>query len=82
MSASRSSAVADVVLYNAKLWLVGLAATVFVPLSIAAVVADLLLRHADGPDLLSRRVLRASARFEALIDVHGALTDVRVTEAA
>ncbi len=82
MPASRSSAVTEVIVYNAKVWIAGFAATVFVPLSLAALVIDVLFGSATEPDRLSRRVLRMSARFEALIDIHGDLTDVRVTETA
>ena len=80
MRTSQTGLVSDVVSYNLKLWLAGLAAAVFVPLSVVAVVLDLLLRRGDGPEALSRTVLRASARFEAAIDIHGPLTDVRVAE--
>lgn len=79
---SRPSLVSDVVTYNLKIWIAGLAAAVFVPLSLVALVVDVLLVRSDGPDQLSRRVLRASARFEAALDIHGDLTDVRVTETA
>ncbi len=82
VSASRSSAVTDVVVYNLKVWVAGLAAAVFVPLSIVALVVDVLFGSASSPDKLSRRVLRASARFEAALDIHGDLTDVRVRETA
>ena len=82
MSASRSSAITDVVVYNLKVWVAGMAAAVFVPLSLVALVVDVLLGSSNTPDRLSRRVLRASARFEAALDVHGDLTDVRVTETA
>ena len=74
MSASPATAVLT---YNLKLWLAGLAAALFVPLSLAALAVDLLARH-DLADGLSGRVLRASAELEATIDVHGDLTDIRV----
>ena len=80
MSAPPSSAVADVLAYNVKVWIAGFAATVFVPLSIVALVLDLVFRQTSSPDSLARGVLRISARFEAFIDIHGDLTDVRVTE--
>ena len=80
MSAPRPSAVTDVLAYNVKVWIAGFAATVFVPLSIVALVLDLLFRQTSSPDSLARGVLRISARFEAFIDIHGDLTDVRVTE--
>ena len=77
----RSSTVSDVLTYNLKVWVAGLGATVFVPLSLVALVLDVLFTHRDDPNRLSLRVLRASARFEAALDIHGRLTDVRVTEA-
>lgn len=82
MSTARPSAVSAVVAYNAKLWAAGLGAAVFVPLSAAALVLDVLAGTSADPDALSRRVLRASARFEAALDVHGDLTDIEVREAA
>ncbi len=75
---SRSALVSAVCAYNAKVWIAGLAAAVFVPLSIAALVLDLVF----GADhALSTRVLVASAQLEARLDVHGDLTDVRVVDA-
>lgn len=74
---SRPSLVSAVLAYNLKVWIAGLAAALFVPLSLVALAVDLLLRPADA---LSARVLAASARMEAVLDVHGALTDVRVVE--
>lgn len=76
---ARTALVSTVVAYNLRLWMAGLAAAVLVPLSLAALVVDLLANRPD--DGLSRKVLAASARLEALLDVHGDLTDVRVTEA-
>lgn len=76
---SRPSAVSEVFAYNVRLWIAGLAAAVFVPLSLAALVLDVVTGRARAADALSRRVLRASARFEASVDVHGPLTDIRVT---
>jgi hypothetical protein len=76
---SRSSLLADVITYNLKVWAAGLAAAVFVPLSLAGLVVDLVFGTTDAPESLARRVLAASARFEAALDVHGDLTDVRVT---
>ncbi|GAB5534523.1 MAG: hypothetical protein Rubg2KO_07720 [Rubricoccaceae bacterium] len=72
-----SSPATAVLTYNLKLWLAGFAATLFIPLSLAAMIVDLLTRspYAEG---LSGRVLRASAELEAAIDVHGDLTDIRV----
>ncbi|MEM1116098.1 MAG: hypothetical protein AAF845_17490 [Bacteroidota bacterium] len=81
MRPSSSALVSDVVTYNLKIWIAGFAAALFVPLSIAAVVLDLVLRTDDEASY-ARRVLQASARFEAAIDIHGPLTDVRVTEEA
>ena len=43
---ARSALISDVVTYNARVWLGGLAATVLVPLSFAALAVDLALRHA------------------------------------
>lgn len=77
-----SPLVSDVVLYNVKVWFAGLAATVFVPLSLAALVLDLVTGRSGHPASLARRLLAASARFEAALDIHGDLTDVRVTRAA
>ena len=79
---SRSSLAADVVTYNLKVWAAGLAAAVFVPLSLVALLADLVTGRSGSPASLARRVLAASARFEAALDVHGDLTDVRVVEEA
>ena len=75
---SRSSLVSAVISYNARVWLAGFAAALFVPLSWAALAVDLLVRP-DAP--LSTRVLAASARMEATLDVHGDLADVRLAEA-
>ena len=76
---SRSNLVSAVVTYNAKVWLAGLTAALFVPLSLAALVIDLVLRTEDS---LAERVLAASARLEAALDIHGDLTDIRTTDAA
>lgn len=76
-----SSPIVPVVTYNLKLWLASLSAAVFIPLSIAALVIDLLLRRSITTGL-SGRVLRASAEMEAAIDVHGDLTDIRVRDDA
>lgn len=76
---SRSTLVSTVLAYNAKVWIAGLAAAVFVPLSLAALVVDVLFRTDDS---LAMRVLAASARLEATLDIHGNLTDVRVVETA
>ena len=73
------SAVSEVLAYNVKLWAAGLGAALFVPLSLVALVLDVVTRRTRSPDALSRRVLRASARFEATLDLHGPLTDVRLT---
>lgn len=81
MPADRAALVSDVVLYNLKVWLAGLAVTVFVPLSLAALVLDVVRGATEPPESLSRRVLALSARFEAWVDVHGDLTDVRTTDA-
>lgn len=78
----RSPLVADVVTYNLKVWAAGMAAAVFVPLSLAALALDLVTGRGGGPGSLARRVLAASARFEAALDLHGDLTDVRVTGTA
>lgn len=72
-----SSPIAPVVTYNLKLWLASLTAALFIPLSIAALVVDVLTRRSLSEGL-SGRVLRASAQMEAAIDVHGDLTDIRV----
>ena len=82
MPASPTPLVSDVVTYNLKVWIAGIAAAVFVPLSIAAVVLDLLFQRTGRPDAYARQILRASARFEAAIDIHGALTDVRMADEA
>ena len=74
------SLVSLVVTYNLRVWLASLAAAALVPLSIVALALDLLTGRADDPDAFARRVLRLSARLEAGIDVHGDLTDVRVTD--
>lgn len=75
----RSSLVSDVVTYNLKVWIAGFAVTLFVPLSLVGLALDVVLQRTDEARSLSRRVLRASAQFEAVLDVHGDLTDVRVT---
>lgn len=75
----RTALISDVVTYNLKVWLAGFAAALFVPLSLVGLVLDLALGRADDAHSLARRVLRASARLEAALDVHGDLTDVRVT---
>ncbi len=72
-----SSPITAVLTYNLKLWLAGFGAALFVPLSLAALVVDLLAGR-DLAEGLSGRVLRASAEMEAAIDVHGDLTDIRV----
>lgn len=82
MSVSETSLVSDVVTYNAKVWLAGIAATLFVSLSLVALALDVISRRTGDPNALARRVLEASARFEAAIDIHGDLTDVRMTEAS
>ncbi|MDT0633119.1 hypothetical protein RQM47_01600 [Rubrivirga sp. S365] len=71
------SAVSDVLAYNLKLWAAGLAGVLFAPLSVIALVLDVLSGRARDPDGLARRVLQASARFEVVLDVHGSLTDIR-----
>ena len=76
---SRPDLVTAVVTYNAKVWLAGLSAALFVPLSLAALAVDLVVRPETS---LAQRVLAASARLEASLDVHGDLTDIRVTKAA
>ena len=63
--------------YNIKLWVASLAGALFIPLSLAALAVDILTRNTLATGL-SGRVLRASAEFEAAIDVHGNLTDIRV----
>ena len=82
MPSPRAALVSTVVTYNLRLWLAGLAAAVLVPLSLVALVFDLATGRSEDPDALSRQVLRVSAQLEAAIDVHGDLTDVRVTESA
>ena len=70
-----------VLTYNLKVWIAGLSAALFVPLSIAAAVLDTV----TGRDLdtgLAGRVLRASAELEAALDIHGELTDIRLRDAA
>ena len=74
----RPSAVSEVLAYNVRLWAAGLAAALFVPLSLVALVLDVVTGRTRSADALSRRVLRASARFEAALDLHGPLTDIRV----
>ena len=80
MPGPRATLVSTVVTYNLRLWLASLAAAALVPLSFAALAVDLATGRADDPDALARQLLRVSARLEAAIDVHGDLTDVRVTE--
>lgn len=78
MSSSPAPAVAT---YAIKVWLAGFAAALFVPLSLAALVVDVLTRQ-DLETGLSGRVLRASAEVEAALDVHGDLTDIRLRDAS
>lgn len=77
----RSALARDVVTYNAKIWIAGLLAAIFVPLSLAALAVDLLLGMKTDQSL-SRRVLETSAQIEASLDIHGDLTDVRVAAKA
>lgn len=76
---ARSALVSRVVAYNLKVWVAGLAATAFVPLSLVALGIDLVLGSTGPSDSLSRRVLAVSARFEAWVNIHDDLTDVQVT---
>ncbi|MEO0558249.1 MAG: hypothetical protein AAF170_08710 [Bacteroidota bacterium] len=76
-----SSPIAPVLTYNLKLWLASLTAALFIPLSVVALVLDLVTRRSLS-DGLSGRVLRASAQMEAAIDVHGDLTDIQVRDDA
>lgn len=80
MPGPRATLASAVVTYNLRLWMASLVAAFLVPLSFVLLALDFLLGQADSPDAFSRQLLRASARMEALIDVHGDLTDVRVTE--
>ena len=75
---ARASLVSTVVTYALRVWLAGLAAAALVPLAFLALLADVLVGRPGAPDAYARQVLRASARLEAAIDVHGDLTDVRV----
>lgn len=74
----RARSVHDALVYVLKVWVAGLAATVLVPLALLAALLDAFGRD----DRLVRRVLSASARLEAAIDVHGALTRIELTEEA
>ena len=76
---SRSALVSTVVTYNAKVWVAGLAAALFVPLSLAALALDLIFGFDES---MAERVLHASAQVEAGLDLHGDRTDIRVTEPA
>ena len=80
MPGPRARLASTVVTYALRVWLAGLAAAVLVPLAFVALAADVLTGRAGAPDAYALRVLRFSARFEAAIDVHGDLTDVRVTD--
>lgn len=72
----RATSVHDSLTYVAKVWLAGLAAAVMVPLALVAAMLDVLgVGHRLVP-----RVLRASARMEAAIDVHGEWTDIQVRD--
>ena len=77
-----ASLVSNVVTYNAKVWIAGLLAALFVPLPLCALVVELLTKSTEDTGALSQRVLRASANAEAWLDIHGQLTDVRVTDPA
>lgn len=76
---SRSALASSVLSYAVKVWIGGLIAAVFVPLSLAALAVDVILMSEDP---LSERVLDASARVEAALDIHGDRTDIRVVETA
>ena len=75
-----SRSVSEALVYAGKIWIAGLAAAVLVPLALVAAVLDLL--HLTGAERLVPRVIRASARLEAAIDVHGDWTDIRVRDRA
>ena len=74
---SRSSLVSAVVSYSVRVWMAGLAVALFVPMSWAALAVDVAL-GLDDP--LSARVLDASARLEAALDVHGGRTRIEVAD--
>ena len=76
-----SSPASAVTAYALKVWIAGLSAAVFVPLSIAAAVLDTLLGRSLHTGLAGR-VLRASAELEATLDLHGELTDIRLRDDA
>ena len=73
----RAHSVNDAFFYVAKVWAAGIAAAVLVPLALLAAFLDVL----DSNGRLVTRVLTASARLEAAIDVHGSLTRIEVIEA-
>ena len=81
MSTDRSRLTSSVVSYALKVWIAGFAAAVLVPLSLAGLVIDLFTGRTEA-DSVARRVLAASARFEAALDVHDDLTEVTVRPAA
>ena len=72
----RSQSVADALTYAAKIWLAGLAAAVLVPLALIAALLDVI----GVGERLVPRVLRASARLEAAVDVHGDWTRIEVRD--
>ena len=80
MTADRTRLASSVVTYVLKVWLAGVAAAVLVPLALAGLVSDLVTGRAEA-DSVARRVLAASARLEAALDVHDELTEVAVRPA-
>lgn len=75
-----SRSVSEAIVYVGKVWLAGLAAAVLIPMVLVAAVLDLL--RLGGGERLVPRVIRASARLEAAIDVHGDWTEIRVRDRA
>ena len=74
----RSDTVHDVLTYVLKVWLAGLAATLFLPLAVGAAALDLLLGLGRTDGMLGR-VLDASAAVETGLDVHGHRTRIELT---
>ena len=74
----RSATVHDALTYVLKVWLAGLAATLFLPLAVGAAALDLLTGRGRADGLLGR-VLDASASVEAGLDVHGHRTRIELT---
>lgn len=73
---ARSASVHAALTYAAKVWIAGLVAAMLVPLALVSAALDVL----GIGERLTPRVIRASARLEAAIDVHGDWTHIEVRD--